>query len=156
MLAQRPADLSELRGSFALVWRDGEDVRLARSLDRPLRYFLAKEASGPALIVAERIDQIKDCLEELGYLDQFHPSYTRMVPAHHTHQASADWLPGSQPPTRALLLTAQGRIAPQISISSASVTSKRFATKCVPGSRSRTTRSQLGFVSRVGSTVVRF
>ena len=31
-------------GSFALVARVGRRVRLARSLDRPMRYFLAKEA----------------------------------------------------------------------------------------------------------------
>ena len=37
---------------------DGITVRLARSLDRPLRYFLAKEAAGPVLVVADRIDAI--------------------------------------------------------------------------------------------------
>src|SRR3954471_3689008 len=44
----------EIEGSFALVARAGKMVRLARSLDRPLRYFLAKRAEGPALIVADR------------------------------------------------------------------------------------------------------
>lgn len=73
----------EIQGSFALVGRQGEVVRLARSLDRPLRYFLAKEVSGPMLVVADRIDTLKEKLEELGYGDQFHPSYSRMVPAHH-------------------------------------------------------------------------
>lgn len=77
------AAVREIRGSFALVARDGEVVRLARSLDRPLRYFLAKEKAGPMLVVADRIDTLKSKLEELGYEDQFHPSYTRMVPAHH-------------------------------------------------------------------------
>ena len=70
-------------GSFALVARDGERVLLARSLDRPLRYFLAKAAAGPVLIVAERIDEIAQELARRGWSDQFHPSYTRMVPAHH-------------------------------------------------------------------------
>ena len=73
----------DIQGSFALVARQGEVVRLARSLDRPLRYFLAKEVAGPMLVVADRIDTLKAKLEELGYEDQFHPSYTRMVPAHH-------------------------------------------------------------------------
>ncbi|MEM6456100.1 MAG: asparagine synthase-related protein [Acidobacteriota bacterium] len=72
-----------LGGSFALIARDGTRICLARSLDRPLRYFLAKEAAGPMLIVAERIDAIRDALVAEGYGDQFHPSYTRMVPAHH-------------------------------------------------------------------------
>ncbi len=78
-----PAGVHEIEGSFALVARVGEQVRLARSLDRPMRYFLAKEASGPMLVVAERIDEIAQVLEQEGYSDQFHPSYTRMVPAHH-------------------------------------------------------------------------
>lgn len=78
-----PARVAEIEGSFALVARDGQLVRLARSLDRPLRYFLAKEAAGPMLVVAERIDEIRACLEAHGYGGQFHPSYTRMVPAHH-------------------------------------------------------------------------
>lgn len=70
-------------GSFALVAQDGERVVLARSLDRPLRYFLAKSVDGPVLIVAERIDEIAAELARHGWSDQFHPSYTRMVPAHH-------------------------------------------------------------------------
>src|SRR5689334_24436961 len=70
-------------GSFALVVQDGERVLLARSLDRPLRYFLAKAVDGPVLIVAERIDEIGAELSRRGWADQFHPSYTRMVPAHH-------------------------------------------------------------------------
>jgi asparagine synthase (glutamine-hydrolysing) len=73
----------DIDGSFALVAQDGERVLLARSLDRPLRYFLAKSADGPVLIVAERIDEIAAELTRHGWADQFHPSYTRMVPAHH-------------------------------------------------------------------------
>ncbi|MEM9292533.1 MAG: asparagine synthase-related protein [Acidobacteriota bacterium] len=78
-----PEAFGRLRGSFALTARSEDRVYLARSLDRPLRYFLAKEESGPLLVVAERIDRIAEQLEELGYGHQFHPSYTRMVPAHH-------------------------------------------------------------------------
>jgi asparagine synthase (glutamine-hydrolysing) len=70
-------------GSFALVAQDGERVVLARSLDRPMRYFLAKAVDGPVLIVAERIDEIAAELARHGWGDQFHPSYTRMAPAHH-------------------------------------------------------------------------
>ena len=70
-------------GSFALMAQDEERVVLARSLDRPMRYFLAKAADGPVLIVAERIDEIAVELACRGWADQFHPSYTRMVPAHH-------------------------------------------------------------------------
>jgi asparagine synthase (glutamine-hydrolysing) len=71
-----------IEGSFALVAQDGERVVLARSLDRPMRYFLAKAVDGPVLIVAERIDDIAAELARHGWAEQFHPSYTRMVPAH--------------------------------------------------------------------------
>ena len=72
-----------IEGSFALMAQVGDRVVLARSLDRPMRYFLAKSADGPVLIVAERIDEIAAELERRGWADQFHPSYSRMVPAHH-------------------------------------------------------------------------
>ena len=89
LLATDAAAVLEIDGSFALVAQDpqdlndGERVVLARSLDRPLRYFLAKAADGPVLIVAERIDEIAAELGRRGWAGQFHPSYTRMVPAHH-------------------------------------------------------------------------
>lgn len=70
-------------GSFALLAEDGERVVLARSLDRPMRYFLAKAVDGPVLIVAQRMDEIAAELARRGWSGQFHPSYTRMVPAHH-------------------------------------------------------------------------
>ena len=73
----------EIDGSFALLARDGKTVRMARSMDRPMRYFLAKRHEGPALIVADRIDSIYQQLKTEGLADQFHPSYTRMVPAHY-------------------------------------------------------------------------
>ena len=75
--------LRAIDGQFALVHRDGRKVRLARSLGRPLRYFLAKQIAGPCLVVAERMDEIRDFLEAEGLHGQFHPSYTRMVPAHY-------------------------------------------------------------------------
>src|SRR5437868_157915 len=78
-----PSAMLDIDGSFALVAQNGERVLLARSLDRPLRYFLAKAVDGPVLIVADRIDEIAAELARHGWSDQFHPSYTRMVPAHH-------------------------------------------------------------------------
>ena len=83
LLASDVDGVLQLDGSFALVAQDGERVVLARSLDRPLRYFLAKSVDGPALIVAERIDEIAAELARRGWGAQFHPSYSRMVPAHH-------------------------------------------------------------------------
>jgi asparagine synthase (glutamine-hydrolysing) len=70
-------------GQFAIVAKRGHTVRMARSIGRPLRYFLAKQASGPLLVVAERIDQLQAFLASERLDDQFHPSYSRMAPAHH-------------------------------------------------------------------------
>ena len=83
LLAADPTAVLGIDGAFALVAQEGDRVLLARSLDRPLRYFLAKAVEGPVLIVAERIDAIAAELARRGWSDQFHPSYTRMVPAHH-------------------------------------------------------------------------
>lgn len=82
VLSGDPAAVRAIEGSFALVAVDGVTVRMARSLDRPLRYFLAKRTEGPALIVADRIDTLQQTLQSAGLEGQFHPSYTRMVPAH--------------------------------------------------------------------------
>jgi asparagine synthase (glutamine-hydrolysing) len=79
----RAESLLRIQGSFALLAKSGKTVRMARSLDRPLRYFLAKRQEGPALVVASRVDTIFDWLKAEGLAGQFHPSYTRMVPAHH-------------------------------------------------------------------------
>ncbi len=75
--------VAEIEGSFSLLAKEGKTVRLARSLDRPTRYFLAKREEGPALIVADRMDQIFAWLKSEGFESQFHPSYCRMVPAHY-------------------------------------------------------------------------
>ena len=83
VLANDAEGVRGIEGSFALLARDGKMVRMARSLDRPMRYFLAKRAAGPALIVADRIDAIHEQLKREGLAEQFHPSYTRMVPAHY-------------------------------------------------------------------------
>jgi len=93
-----PAEaVREISGSFALVAKEGKIVRLARSLDRPMRYFLAKRHEGPALIVANRIDAIREWLKQNGFGDQFHPSYTRMVPAHHLVQLHLIGCPDPDP-----------------------------------------------------------
>src|ERR687887_388562 len=87
----------ELDGSFALVAREGKTVRMARSLDRPMRYFLAKRQEGPALIVAERIDSIYQWLKGEGLAGQFHPSYTRMVPEHYVVEIQLVGCPDPDP-----------------------------------------------------------
>jgi asparagine synthase (glutamine-hydrolysing) len=90
-------DVRDIDGSFALVAREGVTVRMARSLDRPLRYFLAKRVDGPMLVVADRIDTIQGCLRANGLDEQFQPSYTRMVPAHHIVEIRLVGCPDPEP-----------------------------------------------------------
>ncbi|HXE80099.1 MAG TPA: asparagine synthase-related protein [Vicinamibacterales bacterium] len=92
-----PRAVRAIEGSFALVARDGITVRLARSMDRPMRYFLAKRHEGPALFVADRIDTLHRALADEGLDDQFHPSYTRMVPAHHVVELKLVGCPDPDP-----------------------------------------------------------
>ncbi len=75
-----PEAVRGIDGQFALIHKQGQTIRMARSIGRPMRYFLAKRAAGPCLIVAERIDEIHAQLRREGLAGQFHPSYTRMVP----------------------------------------------------------------------------
>jgi asparagine synthase (glutamine-hydrolysing) len=93
----RPEAVRAIEGSFALIARDGKTVRLARSLDRPMRYFLAKRHEGPALFVADRMDTIRAALAREGLADQFHPSYTRMVPAHYVVEIQLVGCPDPEP-----------------------------------------------------------
>ena len=97
VLSGKPEHVREIDGSFALLARDGKTVRMARSLDRPMRYFLAKRHEGPALIVADRIDAIYQQLRAEGLDNQFHPSYTRMVPAHHVVEIQLVGCPDPDP-----------------------------------------------------------
>ncbi|MCH7988593.1 MAG: asparagine synthetase B family protein, partial [Planctomycetes bacterium] len=87
----------EIDGQFAIVQKKGHIVRMARSIGRPMRYFLAKQTAGPCLIVAERMEEIRGFLESEGLADQFHPSYTRMVPAHYLIEIALVGCPDPNP-----------------------------------------------------------
>src|ERR1700686_1984405 len=90
-------EVNNISGSFALVARCGKTVKMARSLDRPMRYFLAKRQEGPVLIVAHRIDAIYNWLKSEQLDGQFHPSYTRMVLAHHVVELQLIGCPDPDP-----------------------------------------------------------
>jgi asparagine synthase (glutamine-hydrolysing) len=75
--------LAATDGHFAATARDGKTVRLARTIGRPLRYFVAKMYHGPFLLVGERMDQIFAWCRDERIAWQFDPAYTRMVPAHY-------------------------------------------------------------------------
>ena len=91
------AKVREIDGQFAVWAKRGNIVRMARSIGRPMRYFLAKRAEGPALIIAERMDEIAAWLQQEGFGNQFHPSYTRMVPAHHLVEIALIGCPDPNP-----------------------------------------------------------
>ncbi|MEI9971018.1 MAG: asparagine synthase-related protein [Ignavibacteriota bacterium] len=98
LLLKSPAETARnLQGSFALIAKRDQTVIMARSLDRPMRYFLAKQQAGPILIVADRIDAIYNWLKGAGLAAQFHPSYTRMVPAHYVVELQLIGCPDPDP-----------------------------------------------------------
>jgi asparagine synthase (glutamine-hydrolysing) len=97
VLSGSASAVGEIDGSYALVAREGKTVRLARSMDRPMRYFLAKRHEGPALVVSDRMDRIHDWLKSKNFDNQFHPSYTRMVPAHYVVELQLVGCPDPDP-----------------------------------------------------------
>ncbi len=117
VLSGIPERVRAIAGSFAILARDGKTIRMARSLDRPMRYFLAKRSEGPALVVAHRIDAIYEWLKSEGLEGQFHPSYTRMTPAHYVVEIQLVGCPDPDPvytryfsPPRGILCTDLGEI----------------------------------------------
>jgi asparagine synthase (glutamine-hydrolysing) len=89
--------IRDIEGHFAIMARRGHIIRMARTLQLPMRYFIVKKVAGPALLIAERIDQIQVWLEAHGFGDQFHPSYTRMVPSHHLTEIALVGCPDPNP-----------------------------------------------------------
>jgi asparagine synthase (glutamine-hydrolysing) len=92
-----PSAVAEIDGQFAIVATQGQAVRMARSISRPLRFFIAKRSEGPCLLAADRIDVLHRHLLQEGLGDQFHPSYTRMIPAHHLTEVALIGCPDPSP-----------------------------------------------------------
>ena len=111
-----PAAVRGIDGSFALVAKDGDTVRLARTIDRPIRFFLAKRVEGPALFVAERIDQLHAALVRAGLGDQFQPTYSRMVPAHHVLEVSLRGCPDPFPVAKRFFEPARETLPADVSV----------------------------------------
>ncbi len=107
-------DVNQVRaidGQFALLAKSGNVVRMARSIGRPLRYFLAKQQAGPCLVVAERMDEILAFLRSEGIDDQFHPSYTRMVPAHFIVELALVGCPDPNPTNKRFFAPQQNQLS---------------------------------------------
>jgi len=114
LFEQPQSAVREIQGSFALLAKSGKAVRMARSLDRPMRYFLAKRQAGPVLIVAARIDTIFNWLKSEGLEGQFHPSYTRMVPAHHVVELQLIGCPDPDPVYTRFFTPASATLPPDL------------------------------------------
>ncbi len=107
----RPERVREIDGHFALVAQRGHIVRMARSLGLPMRYFIVKRSDGPALVVSHRIDAVHRWLMDQGLGGQFHPSYTRMVPAHYLTEIALVGCPDPNP-TYTRYFTPQREVLP--------------------------------------------
>ena len=110
-------DLDRIRGiggQWAGLAKVGQTVRMARTIGRPMRFFLAKRTEGPCLVVAERIDEIRDWLEAEGLGDQFHPSYTRMVPAHYLTELQLIGCPDPSPKLTRYFTPARDALPPDV------------------------------------------
>lgn len=97
-LQQRDAVLlSATDGHFAGTARDGQTIRMARTIGIPLRYFVAKMFHGPFLVVSDRMETIYDWCQgqKIGW--QFDPTYTRMVPAHYVTEIEQIGCPDPAP-----------------------------------------------------------
>ena len=92
-----PEKVRQIEGNFAIVTKVGQQVFMARSIGRPMRYFMAKQVAGPLLIVADRIDDIYEYLKEIDLHDQFRPDYTRMAPAHYVTRLDVVGCPDPNP-----------------------------------------------------------
>src|SRR5579884_1624962 len=113
-LAERGAEaVRHFDGPFALVATRGPRVLLARSIGRPLRYFIAKRAAGPCLVAADRIDAIQRYLADEGLADQFHPSYTRMAPAHYVTEVALLGCPDPNPTYQRFFTPPRGTLPPE-------------------------------------------
>jgi len=154
LLDADPAAVLAIDGSFALVAQDGERVVLARSLERPLRYFLAKAAEGPVLIVAERIDEIRAELERRGWSDQFHPSYTRMAPAHHVTTLRLIGCPDPNPSYQRFFDPPRGTLPPDLDLIGRH-SSTRCTPSCAVGSLGRIASRRSESPSQAASTAAR-
>ena len=120
-----------------------------------MRYFLAKRQDGPALFVADRIDTLHRALDEAGLAGQFHPSYTRMVPAHYIVDLALVGCPDPDP-TYTRFFTPRADRCPRISTRSGGATSARSPMSAPSGCGiDRRAASRSGCRSPAASTAAR-
>jgi asparagine synthase (glutamine-hydrolysing) len=106
--------IGQADGQFAIAEKSGKTIRLARTLSVPMRYFLAKRFDGPYLVVAHRIADIRAYAAANGLLEQFHPAYTRMVPAHYLTELQLIGCPDPEPGYTRFLMPNEGDLSTDI------------------------------------------
>lgn len=111
-----PGEIRRIDGHFALVACEGTTIRMVRTISRPMRYFIAKRDAGPVLVVSDRIDTIHQWLKSEGLSGQFHPSYTRMVPAHHLTEIRLIGCPDPNPTYRRFFTPLRGTLPPDLKL----------------------------------------
>ena len=111
VLSGDPAAVRAIDGSFALVddrraspsgWRARWIGRCATSWPSGTR--------GRRCFVADRIDTLQRALEDAGLDGQFHPSYTRMVPAHYIVELALVGCPDPDPTYTRFFTPARGTL----------------------------------------------
>ena len=131
-------------GSFALA-RAGRRAHRPGAQPRPADALLPRQGdrrAGADRRRAHRRDRGE--LARRGWSAQFHPSYTRMVPAHHVTDAAARRLSRSEPGPPALLRSAARHAADGSRSSSAATTSRRSTPSCGDGSRAQDPTAPIG------------
>jgi asparagine synthase (glutamine-hydrolysing) len=111
-----PLEIEGINGHFALVGRDGLTVRMARTISRLMRYFIAKVDDGPLLVVSDRMDAIHRRLREENLHEQFHPSYTRLVPAHYLVELRLVGCPDPNPTYRRFFTPPRNTLPPDLDV----------------------------------------
>ncbi len=111
-----PEAVRSIDGHFAIVAQNGRRIRMARTIGRLMRYFIAKRVDGPQLVVADRIDAIQHWLKSEGLGNQFHPSYTRMVPAHYVVELELLGCPDPNPTYRRYFTPPRGTLPADLDV----------------------------------------
>ena len=157
--AVRDADICQLAqtdGHFAATARDGQTVRLARTIGVPLRYFVAKMFHGPFLLVSDRIDSLFEWCQEQKIGWQFDPLYTRMVPAHYLVEIDQIGCPDPAPRYHRFFTPPIGQGTTDMEAAGAAMCGAAYAASEDAGWPGCRTASRSGWPFRAALTAPRF
>ena len=101
LLDDDPAAVLGIHGSFALAARDVERCAWRAASTGRCATSWPRRRDGPCWSSPSASTRSARCLEAEGYGGQFHPTYTRMVPAHHVTRVGWSAAPTRTPSTGA-------------------------------------------------------